>query len=167
MKLYSIIIILTLLTAKSFAQSGSNVPTGVIGRIYHKINELSQFENYKEMEGAAILPIKSDYCLSKITDGRNVIILLDKVIHMEDGKVNYKIVDAINIGKQNNEVIMMTSCKINKKADPEIIGAAKYAEKENYTNLLRVWRANRKTNKIEQISVKGITCVDEGYAETD
>jgi hypothetical protein len=153
------------LLKKPFAQSLNKAQINFKGKVYHKVNEITELKNYRKMEGALIPPIGSDYGLSSITNGSNVIILFNKIIHINNGNVNYKIVDAINIGKLNHQVIMMTGCLINKKADPELIGIAKYAEKEMYTNLSKAWRANRKTNKIEEISVKGLSCVDNGYSD--
>ncbi|WP_103867605.1 hypothetical protein [Aquimarina sp. I32.4] len=47
-------------------------------------------------------------------------------------------------------------CFKDGKQDEEIIAIAKYEEEEFLTKILKAWRADRKTEKIIEIPVKGI-----------
>ena len=152
------IVFLILLSGTCFAQSQNN-RLDFKGETFRYVNQLNQFKGYKEIEGALIQPVGSDYGISNISNGINTIILFEKVIHADNGKVNYQILDTINVGRlPRNKSIIMMGCLINKKDDPEVIGLIKSTEKKGYFTPLEAWRANRKTNTIQKIPVKGIDC---------
>ena len=141
----------------------------LIGSVYRDITELNEFKGYKQLEGILIQPIETHYALAEIAKGKHTIILFDKVLAVPNSKkVQYQILDTVTVGEiGSGKIIMMTSCRINKKDDCEIIGLVKNAGKETYYSLLKAWRANRKTNKFEKIPVKGISCVDLNFDPED
>jgi len=154
-------VFLMLFSGICFAQSQNNKQLDFKGETFRYIHELNQFMGYKEVESALIEPVGSDYAISNISNGVNTIILFEKVIHADKGKVNYQILDTINIGRlPRNKSIIITGCLINKKDDPEIIGMIKNTGKETPVTPLKAWRANRKTNTLQKIPVKGITCAE-------
>ncbi len=52
-----------------------------------------------------------------------------------------------------------------KKIDIEIIATTHFLRKEGYRPAIKAWRANRKTQKFEPISPKGILCWEEGRVD--
>jgi len=168
MKVLLYFLFMVLLVNQSFNQTSKDAAP-VIGSVYRDIKELDQFKGYKQKEGALIEPIETHYALNEIVKGTHTIILFDKVLTVPNSKkVQYQILDTVTIGEiVTGKIVMMTSCRINKANDCEIIGLVKNTGKEKYTLLLKAWRANRKTNKIEKISVKGISCVDLNFDPED
>ena len=100
-------------------------------------------------------------------DKENMVCIFEEFVQSEDqGKVNYKILDTINIGKlKDNEAFSFSGCRQDTMLDSEIIAVAIAEEdKEYHDKIVKAWRADTKTGRIEPIkNIKGITCVNMEY----
>ncbi len=64
----------------------------------------------------------------------------------------------------SEEYVAIGSCQINSKPDSEIVALVKVTptdqQQELFTKIRQAWRINLKTEKIEPIPTKGLTCVN-------
>jgi hypothetical protein len=69
---------------------------------------------------------------------------------------NWKILDVIKLpAKQKNEMISWNDCIIN--GDEKNVSIVAFVDGKTF-KVHRAWRGNIKSGKIEEISIKGITC---------
>lgn len=79
-------------------------------------------------------------------------------------KLIVEVLDVLNLPKlKKTEAFAMGGCHLNGKFDGELFAIAVYQEKEYLTKIVKAWRANMTTEKIESIPVAGIKCFNEGY----
>jgi len=64
---------------------------------------------------------------------------------------------------QRNQFLLYSDCLLANKPDPELVVIADTVLRGGYyTRIRHAWRANRQTEKFEQIPVTGIKCVGQG-----
>ncbi|MFD0992990.1 hypothetical protein [Tenacibaculum geojense] len=90
----------------------------------------------------------------------------------EDEKFPCKIIDVLDIEKEtdifkkfpNKDIDIYTDVLQNGNRAPELLALVEYEESEVMTNVYKVWRANRRTGKFEEVKdISGITVVNEDY----
>lgn len=167
MKIVTGILILTAFTNVAYTQQKINEPKNAIGHTYKNISELSQFAGYKEQRGVMLEPTDDDFGLSVIANKTHTIIVFNKITTA--GKmVDNHLLDLVDLGNINKaETILIATCKVSNKNDSEVFALAEHGVKGNYKTVLKAWRANKKTGKIESIPVNRISCIDDDYTETD
>ncbi len=66
--------------------------------------------------------------------------------------------------RKNQILVSYSVCLLGNNLDREIVAIAYYQPDEEYfTRIRRAWRANRQTEKFEEIPTKGIKCENVGY----
>ena len=106
---------------------------------------------------------EANYVISLVTNRKQNVLLLDTCIN-NNNHVRYKILDVVAIGSiPASQSIVVSGCRIKKKRDSNIIAVVKPEDKEYYTKVVRAWKVNRSTRKIELMSIKDIDCVNEAY----
>ena len=154
-----IIILLFTYCSEAIAQVSLPLEKSIIGTIYKKTADIKQFNDYKKEVGVLMMPINSGYCLFKISNDKNTIILFDK--YLPDVQ-SYKILDTIKIGPiKHGEIMCLKSCRINLKEDNEIFALVKDNRKTYFKDVIVAWRANRRTNKITIVAKKDIDCLND------
>ena len=85
----------------------------------------------------------------------------------ENGIPENKLLDTINIGiLKDMEKLNYCSCRQDKIIDSEIIAIAIMEEKAFFNKIIKAWRADTKTGRIESIkNLKGIDCENYGFGE--
>ena len=147
------------------------------GKIFRNITEIPELKNFTPLGGSVMDAGKTengDYRFGIASfRGNNdfIICIFEEFLEAtEKGKVNYKILDTINIGQiKETEYLTYCNCRQDTIADSEII-AIVVADRDNeyYNRIIKAWRANTKTGKIEIIKDKtGINCSNEGYGLDD
>ena len=143
------------------------------GKVFRNINEIPELKDFTSMGGSVIDTGKTDkgdhrYGIGSYRDKNDfVICIFEEFLKAEEkGKVKYKILDTINIGQlKETEYFTYCNCRQDTIWDSEII-ALVVADHDNeyYDRIIKAWRANTKTGKIEVIKEKsGINCSNEGY----
>ena len=62
------------------------------------------------------------------------------------------------------ETVLIFDIELNSKRDLELIALAGYEESETINEVYKVWRANRKTGKFEEVKdLSNITVINEDY----
>jgi hypothetical protein len=89
---------------------------------------------------------------------------LSRLLYNDDsGCAHHKTVSHIVIPQLREGETYALGCSVNGKPDPEVVVYAKRTDKEFHTEITHAWRANRRLEKFEKISPKGIKCVNEGF----
>ncbi|MFC5046163.1 hypothetical protein ACFSTE_04655 [Aquimarina hainanensis] len=90
----------------------------------------------------------------------------------EDESSSCKIVDILEVEKATDifkkypdkDIDIFSDVLLNGNRAPELLALAEYEETDIMTNVYKVWRANRKTGKFEEVKdISGITVVNEDY----
>ena len=59
------------------------------------------------------------------------------------------------------------SCAMNGVADPEIVAVVVHTDTEEYTQVVRAWRADRRARAFRPIDTAGVSCANDGYGAED
>lgn len=169
MKILVSCLLLFLLVQHGYCQLKAAPSPSVIGSIYRNITELKEFKGYKTVAGSVLEPTRDNYSIATIIKGNYNILLFEKDLLINNGStVRYKLLDTLNIGVLKKPyAIVYSSCRISRKNNSEIVALVKGENKEYFTKILKTWKANKKTERFEKISTKGIDCFDNGYSEVD
>jgi hypothetical protein len=143
-----------------FAQSNTLNNKTAIGKTYKRIDEIVEFKNFKEAEGVVIADSKDpNKVFSKISDGKNT-----SVLFTEYSTKGYKILAILNLGKvEKNIRLVLRECRIDSKTDGFIIALVKEQNKAYFTNLIKAWKIDQKTNTFIAIPIKGIDCFNDEF----
>lgn len=156
----------------SIFHSKKDLSKSLVGRIYSKIDDLKEIENYFSHGGAIIEGVFNykKFSISRIQLEPAIYsyIFLEEIIP-EGAEISYKILDVLDLTreeklKSTDFVLYYHFCFKNGKNDQEIIAIAKYEEdKEFLTKIYKAWRADRKIEKIIEIPIEGITVENPEY----
>lgn len=153
----------------------------LVGKVYRKAYEIPEFENYSSggfligstFNNEHIVNGKT-YSIDILTEKKGIIeyILFTITHNRNDGKVTFKIIDILELDKEtdvfkkfpNKDIDVFSDVLRNGERAPELLALAEYEESDVMTNVYKVWRANRKTGKFEEVKdISGITVVNEDY----
>jgi hypothetical protein len=143
------------------------------GKIFRNTSDIPELRNFTSMGGSVMEAGKTEkddyrFGVGSYRDKNDFIVcIFEEFLKAEEkGKVKYKILDTINIGQvKETEYLTYCNCRQDTIWDSEII-ALVIADHDNefYERIIKAWRANTKTGKIEIIkNLKGINCSNEGY----
>lgn len=143
------------------------------GKVFRNVTEIPELRNFIHMGGSVMDAGKTEngdyrFGIASFRDDKDYIIcVFEEFLEAnEKGKVNYKILDTINIGQlKETEYFTYCNCRQDTIWDSEIVAlVVADHDKEYYDRIIKAWRANTKTGKIEVIKDKtGINCSNEGY----
>lgn len=140
--------------------------TKVIGKAVKKINELAAFKKYKEQESISIdESFENKNGFAKISNDTNTIILYTKYVPSSGNMI----LGMQDVGKvEKNTRIVMARCRMNFKNDGYIVALLKPLPwKPYFTNIIKAWRVDPKTNKFIIVSPKGIDCINDEFDNID
>ena len=97
-------------------------------------------------------------------------VFLDEIKGNNVDNLSYKILDIVVVGKLNkNEILGTYNCQMDSTNDYKLIAIYREDKYDSklmvYYDILKAWKADIKREKIDSISTKGITCVNEGQRE--
>ncbi len=143
------------------------------GKIFRNIADIPELKNFTHI-GSSVMDAgkmeNGDYRfgVASYRDNKDfVICIFEEFLESnEKGKVNYKILDTINIGQiKETEFLSFCNCRQDTIWDSEIIAlvVADY-NYEYFDRIIRAWRADTYTGKIKIVkNLTGINCVNEGF----
>ncbi len=148
----------------------------LVGTIYRKAYEITEFKDLSS-GGFSIGTYAfngKEYSIKKITDDNSIKLLVfnEVVKRTDEGKAMFKIIDLLEISKEtdvfkkypNKPIDIISDVLQNGKKAPELFALAAYEEAEVMTEVYKVWRANRKTGKLEEIKdLSNITVINEDF----
>lgn len=136
------------------------------GITYRSLNEIKEFSKFKDIGGALIgekLP-QTDFGISHYSKGPIDLIVFEKIITSAQGKVSFRLLDILEIrGLKKDQGIAYGTCRKDGKPDCEIIAIYKYEDSEYFKNVIKAWRANRKTGQIEPADIQGVDCINDSW----
>jgi hypothetical protein len=146
--------------ATIFAQSNNPNAKTAIGKTYKRIDEIVEFKNFKEGEGVLIADLKeTNKIFSKISDGKNTVVLFT-----EYSTQGYKILAILYLGKiEKNIRLVLRECRVDAKTDGFIVAFVREQNKAYFTNVIKAWKVDQKTNTFIAIPVKGIDCFNDEF----
>jgi hypothetical protein len=123
-------------------------------------------EGYREVE-AFLIDDKPDsyFSISGMTHKSGEVFLLQKFLyHDREGHAHWEVIPALAESKlQKGYNYFMGTCMLLGEHKRNMIALVKSEDQEIQTKIIRVWRVNVTTQKIEKIPVGGITCYVEGW----
>ena len=138
-----------------------------IGKEYRTLNEFEYFKDFKEIGGNIIsLPDNDDYCFSTYKKDSLLLVTYEITTKRIEGKAIFKLLDILEIkGLKSNQNVNHSTCRKDGEYDPEIIVIYEVEEPsvEICKNILKAWKANRKTGRIEAIDITGLDCINQGF----
>ncbi|QKX06114.1 hypothetical protein HN014_14755 [Aquimarina sp. TRL1] len=155
----------------------------LVGKTYRKAFEIKEFSKYNISGGFSLEGIHNNentinnkeysICRLRGKDQKTKILVLEEVYkRSDDGKSYFKILDLLELDKEtdvfkkfpNKDIDIFSDVLLNGNRAPELLALAEYEETDIMTNVYKVWRANRKTGKFEEVKdISGITVVNEDY----
>jgi hypothetical protein len=143
------------------------------GKIFSHITDIPELKNFTSIGGSVMDAGKIEngdyrFGIASYRDNNDFVICVfeEFMESNEKGKVNYKILDTINIGQlKETEFLSYCNCRQDTVWDSEIIALVVADEnKEYYDRIVRAWRADTYTGKIKMVkNFTGINCVNIDY----
>jgi hypothetical protein len=163
---YSHLGVLTALILILSCNSNSPKFKSLIGKEYQTLTEFGIMQGYQEQEAILIESLNDiEYGIAHYKKGSFNVVAFERIMRQANGKVNYLLIDVLEInGIGKNQRISCGLCRLNKLNDTDIIAVYQFNNNDNgfSTKVKKAWRANRKTDKFEQIDTKGIDCIIDG-----
>lgn len=132
--------------------------------VFREIYELTGFEKYDLGSGSLI---DRKYCIGLYHNKENKnqhLLAFEKIVYHEDGKAKYKLLDTLTINNLDRHPCIAFHCRIREKGDREIVAIYQHEDNVEYHKIIiKAWRMNRETLKIEEIDITAIDCINEGY----
>lgn len=106
----------------------------------------------------------TQFGLAHITRGTTNMIWFELLTHHDaDGKAYWEVLDVTSTPPlRRKQYVMVTLCLFNNNPDPEIAAVVESVPRSYNLRVIKAWRANRQSRKLEAISVKGVKCEMQG-----
>jgi hypothetical protein len=106
---------------------------------------------------------ENEYIIDHVSKGPTQLLWLCRLTGRDQqGSPNLKILDILILPVfASDEQLLMGTCNYQSQPDPEIISLAKFIESEAKNEVRHAWRANRSTQRFEEIPASLVSCVDE------
>ena len=104
----------------------------------------------------------SDYGITWVRDESMELLWLEKLICTYWDGVYFEILDALRlpvIGPNDILAFGQAECRLNGIFDPELVVIARIELTGHLTDIKKAWRANRITERFEELPTTGIDCV--------
>lgn len=106
----------------------------------------------------------TQFGLTHVTRGSTNMIWFELLTHHDaKGKAYWEVLDVTSTPPlRRKQYVMVTLCLFNNKPDPEIAAVVESVPRSYNLRVIKAWRANRQSRKLEAISVKGVKCEMQG-----
>jgi hypothetical protein len=108
---------------------------------------------------------EKQYGVTEVSKGSVKMMWFDRLIHNDAaGTAHWEIKDVLFLpSMRKNQMLFYVNCSMANKPDPELVVITNPVVRGGYYGRVRhAWRANRKTEKFEQLPVTGIKCEVQG-----
>lgn len=114
-------------------------------------------------QGATPAPADG-YGVSVVARGRTTLVWFERVARPGGRRARREVIDAVVAPAfDRNKSLVAFPCYAGDDFDPELLALVEHDGQEFFTRVRRVWRANRRTGRLEDVPVQGIKCQNEGY----
>jgi hypothetical protein len=138
-----------------------------IGKEYRSLSEFEAFSEYKDYGGMLIGTDSTgrQFAVEHYKSDAGQIVTFETV-RTENHKASYTLLDGIVIDDlDSNQYVMSGQCEFDGEYDSYLVVVYEQDEQdvEYFTNILKAWRANPKTNRFDAVDPTKIKCINEGY----
>jgi hypothetical protein len=106
-----------------------------------------------------------EYVVANVKKGAQQMLWLGTILSLDaQGRPTYQIVDVLNLPTLSKSVQLTHGgqCERNGVVDPELVTIARYEDTAQLRQIVRAWRANRRSGRFEVVSVRNIVCSNRG-----
>ncbi len=124
--------------------------------------EEPSFAGMEEWGAALIGKEDSTHIFELYQDGNEFYLVLRKITGYQDESAVFEYRHHVQFSMNaESHVMAYTTCERDKKPDSHVAAIAEFSYEEYLEPAIRAWTANLETEKIEEISVDGIRCVND------
>ncbi len=111
--------------------------------------------------------LAAKYAVTFVSDNKTHYCWLERIHHYDTTatgkKAFWELLDVLQLPSiTKDEILVHRTCKMGNYFDPEIIALCRYdPDAEEFTHIIKAWRANREKERFEEISTSNITCINE------
>ena len=140
----------------------------ILNKEYENYDDVIKSNGFKKVSDTSFTLSNSDYRLTQIKKKSKTIILFSK-INLKDEKDEIKytftLLDTLHINSSdNNNFVTIGYCVLDGLIPEQIISLVQKSKKEYLEMIIKSWKANEKTMKIEKIiDVSKMKCVNEPF----
>jgi hypothetical protein len=127
-------------------------------RMYRNITELESYETYKG-RGKAIQSIDLNYTAGFYQKGLlpEYLLAFAENYELGDSLTRYYLLDFKTFALKPNQKFTLKQCKVNKIPDTEVVAIYEPIKGKSEYKIIKAWRCNRLTNKIESLDSKTVS----------
>lgn len=163
-----LILSLLIVSCENKKKSISNNRPDLFEKSFSDFKELPVFEEYEKINDTSYAKDGFDptHRITHIQRNDENILLFNKITLDENYQENYSIIDTLKIkGLNRNAYISVGYCEMENTLPEEIIAVVSRTEKDTIQEILKAWKANSKSKKIEEIKdLTKIKCLNEDYS---
>lgn len=142
-----------------------------IGQEHRSISEFEDFSDYKDFGGMMIGSdsLGREFGFSRYGNKEGQVVVFETVKTVNRKGV-YTLIDAILVNNlDTNQYLLYGQCSLNDEENSFIVVVYEEEPGDNefYTNILKAWRANPKSNCFDAIGPDNIKCFNEGFGCMD
>jgi hypothetical protein len=134
-------------------QMGKSLPAGLKSKDHFLISSKSGVD------------IPLDFGIRAVYRARLKMLWFERATQRDAKSVlQWKVLDVLALPPiRRTQILAHSICFIGKEFEPEVFGIFDYQDKEYFTRVRRAWRANRLSEKFEEIPAKNIKCGNEAW----
>ncbi len=149
-------------------KSSSSNEIDLMEKSFSDYKELSVFKEYDKITDTSYAKdgYDSTHRITHIKRNKENIVLFNKITLDENYQEHYSIIDTLKIKSLNNNTyISIGYCEMENSLPEEIIAILRRTEKDTIQEILKAWKANSESKKIEEIKdITKLTCLNEYYS---
>lgn len=131
------------------------------------LKEISIDEEYEKVSDTAYIKNGSQltHRIIHLKNGNKNLILFKRISVQDNGEEEQSVLDTLSI-KNLDSIFFITIgyCKMKTATPEEIIAIVEKTEKDTIQTIVKAWKANSHTRKIENIkNLNALTCLNEFY----
>ncbi|WP_157717360.1 hypothetical protein [Christiangramia echinicola] len=145
---------LLIMSCENKKKSSSSNETDLMEKSFSDFKELSVFQEYDKITDTSYAKdgYDSTHRITHIKSNEENIVLFNKITLDENNQEHYSIIDTLKIKDLKNDTyISIGYCEIENTLPEEIIAILRRTEKDTVQEILKAWKANSETKKIEEI----------------
>jgi hypothetical protein len=165
----TVLLITSVLTPCSVGQRASSAQTSAekyVGtRIGKSLPAGLKSKDHFLISSKSGVDIPMDFGIRSVYKARLRMLWFERVTQRDAKSVlQWKVLDVLALPPiRKNQILAHSICFIGDEFEPEVLGIFDYQDKQYFTRVRRAWRANRLSEKFEEIPAKNIKCENEGW----
>jgi hypothetical protein len=144
----------------------------ILNKEYKNYDDVIKSNGFIRVSDTSFTLSNSDYKLTQIRKKSKTIILFSKInLKYQSNEVNesFTLLDTLQINSlDNNNFVTIGYCELDGLIPEQIISLVKKSKKEYLEMIIKSWKVNEKTMRIEKIiDVSKIKCINEHFESSE